>query len=346
MPQPISNQDAGLQALQDALGTSLKLLRWALLLIFVAYLASGVFVVRQHERAFVLVFGKIAGTADHRVKDPGLHWTLPRPFSTIVRVPVERVQSLSSPTFWHSAQESFTQEEPRADSETLNPETDGYILTGDANILHARWAVRFTVQDPERYLFAIADTDQAVQRELDRAVVKASAGFAIDRALRTDMATLRDQVAFELDRRCADLGLGIRVQGVDLLANIPPLQVSDAFDDVVQAEQERDKQISEARAYAARTMNESTGEAGRLRVEGETYKRRTISEISADADAFQRVYEKYRRNPSVFTQTLLQDTLRRSLAGVEQKYVVHATKANAQEIRLQLGPEANMENEE
>ena len=42
------------QALADALNVSFRILRYAMLLVVVAYLLSGVFVVGQHERAFVL----------------------------------------------------------------------------------------------------------------------------------------------------------------------------------------------------------------------------------------------------------------------------------------------------
>lgn len=335
---PTTDTDPGLQALGDALNASFRAFRWLLILLLAGYLASGIFVVAQHEKALVLRFGRIAGVGNERIKQPGLHWTLPRPFCEIVRVPAERVQSLATDTFWHRRSAEFQDDDANAPGLTLQPERDGYLLTGDANILHARWSVRFTVLDPETYILACRDRETALRDELDRAVTHVTARFPIDRALRTDIESFRSSVERELVARSRDLGLGIRVQGVDLLALIPPRQVARAFDEVVQSEQERDQKISEARAFAVRTRNETAGESARRLAEAQALQRAQVADISADADAFQRVLPQYVEQPDVFLQTLQQDRVRRALARTEQKFVIHR-KEGRQEIRLQLGRE-------
>lgn len=50
---------------------------FVLVAVFVAWLMSGVFVLKENERAAVLRLGKF-----HRVAGSGLHWTLPYPFET------------------------------------------------------------------------------------------------------------------------------------------------------------------------------------------------------------------------------------------------------------------------
>ena len=193
-------------------------------------------------------------------------------------------------------------------------------------------------------MFKIQDADTTIHRELDYAIVKTSAQFPIDRALRTDVETFRHAVEKTLRDRAASLNIGIKIQGIDLLNLAPPQQVAPAFADVIQAEQEQSKLISDARAYAARTQNEAIGQAERVRVEGETYKQQLLSKIQADANYFEQVYEKYVKAPDVVYSTLLQDTLRRTLSQVEQKYVVHTGEGD-QEIRLQLGPESKFSSE-
>lgn len=332
------NSNPGLQALGDALNLSFRAFRWVVFALLASYLASGIFVVKQYEKAFVLHFGRVAGLGQERIREPGLHWSLPRPFSEIVRVPAERIQTLSTATFWHGGDAEFQEEDANGASPTLNPESDGYLITGDANILHGRWSVRYTVSDPQAYVFNFADINRLLQNELDRTVTRVAGQMSIDRALRTGIEALREGVETELAARCRELGLGLKIQGVDVLALIPPRQVAQAFDRVVQAEQERSRQISEARAYATRTMNEAQGEAARRRVEGETAKRSQLAEISADADAFRQVYDQYQKNPMVFLETLKQDRVRRALSNVDQKFVVHS-RDGSREIRLQLGPE-------
>ena len=331
--------DSGSAALSDALNATFRALRIVMALLLAVYACSGIFIVKQHEKAFVLRFGRIIGAGEDRVKGPGLHWTLPRPFSEIVRVETERVQSLATRTFWYGANLEYQEEAAAQAGETLQPDRDGYNLTGDANLLHSTWSVRYTIDNPESALFGFNRIDSILHGELDRAIMKVTARFIIDRALRTDLESLREAVEVVVRQRAESLDLGIRVQGIDLLAIIPPRQVAQAFDDVVQAEQHRGQQISDARAYASRAINEARGEASRIRSEGEAYSKRLLSEIQSDADYFEQVYAKYRQNPETVRSTLLQDTVRRTLANVDQKYIVDGSGHLPPQIRLQLGRE-------
>ena len=327
--------DTGQAALTSALNASFRVLRWAMAFVVVAYIFSGVFTVGQHERAYVLVFGKIAGLGTDRLLEPGLHWTWPRPVAEIVRIPTERVQTVDSATFWYNDEKPLEGQPPH----TLRPGMDGYTLTGDANLIHSRWALRYTVVDPEIVSFRLTDLDSILQRELDHAVLKVTARFAVDQALRTDIEALRDAVDSELRRRAEALALGIRVGRVDVLALAPPRQIAGAFAAVIESEQERSSKISSARAAANRMLNEATGESARLVAEGEAYRRNVVASVSASADYFTKVYAQYQKNPDIIARTLWQDTLRRVLTGVDQKFLIHRDPTGNQQLRLLLNPE-------
>ncbi|MCX6996407.1 MAG: protease modulator HflK [Kiritimatiellaeota bacterium] len=333
--------DSGQQALGEALAVSFRVLRWMLGMLLILYLSSGFFIVQQHQKALVLVFGRVAGLGADRLKEPGLHWTFPPPVAEVVRVPAERVQTLETSSFWPKAgaldQPAGPDTEPAAP--TLKPGADGYTLTGDANLLHSRWAIRYTISDPETYLFRHAAIPAVLRAELDHAVIQASAGLPVDQALRTQVEAFRAAVENELRRRCEALFLGLRLQGLDVLALMPPRQVAAAFNAVVEAENERSTRISEARAYAARRTNEARGQAAQLRAEGATQKSRLLSQVSADADYFDKVLVEYAKNPDLILRTLRQDAVRRALAQVEQKFVVYRGADGQQEVRLQISPE-------
>ena len=57
---------------------------------------------------------------------------------------------------------------------TLKPGTDGCTLTGDANLIHSRWAVRYTISDPETFAFGWHDAVQVLHDEFDRAILASS----------------------------------------------------------------------------------------------------------------------------------------------------------------------------
>lgn len=176
-----------------------------------------------------------------------------------------------------------------------------------------------------------------LQRELDHAVVKCTARLPVDRALRTDVEALRAAVESEVRQRTETFG--VRIERVDVLAIAPPKQVAAAFAAVTESEQERSTKISTARKMATTTRNEAAGEAARIKSEGETYKRQVVAEVGASADYFTAVYAQYQKNPDIMARTLWQDSLRRALAGVDQKFLLHKNGKDRQELRLLLNPE-------
>ena len=90
---------------------------------------------------------------------------------------------------------------------------------------------------------------------------------------------------------------------------------------------------------AASLKDLTGGEAARLVSNAETYRIRLLSSVSADAAAFEKLVPQYLASPLTLRHVLLQDTLRRALAGADAKYLVRATPGGAQELRLQLAPE-------
>jgi membrane protease subunit HflK len=325
--------DAGGRALNEALGSAFRAMRVVMVLMALAYLASGVFVVRQHEKAIVLVFGRVSGIGDESIKGPGLHWTWPRPVTEIVRLPAERVQTLAVDSFWYQRAGDF--QDNAAPPSALRPESEGYAITGDANLLHTRWALRYTLAQPDTVAFRWSDVAVVLRQEVERAVTRVTATTPIDRALRTDLEGFRAAVEREVRGRLELLALGVRLQGMDILASAPPQQVAQAFEDVTRAEMERAKQISDARAYASRALNEAQGEKGRILSEGESYRQRIVSETGAQADYFAKVNEQYRQNPAIVKAALQRAAVQRALSGVDQKFVVGG---EGQEIRLQINP--------
>lgn len=341
MTQPAPESGSGQQALADALEQSFRLLRVAVVLLVLAYLGSGVFIVGQQEKAMVLVFGKARGLPGNQVLAPGFHWTWPRPVSEIVRFPAERIQDLATDTYWYN--EAGLDPDPRAidPQRPLAPGRDGYNLSGDANIFHTRWTLRYRVRDLRGYLFSVGNPEPLLRRELDRAIARASAGLSIDDALRMRMDEFRSQVERELRARMPALGLGIAVEGVDLTDALPPRQVLAAFNDVIDAEQEQSRQISEARAYATRTVNEARGGADRIRSEGQADARRRLDELRADADAFTRIRATFTDDRDTVLAALQADAVRRALARTGQRFVIPADPEGKQELRLQIGKPAS-----
>jgi len=326
-------QEAGLDALSDALQLSFKLLRYVMAAAFVAYFATGIYVVKQHEKAFVLNFGKVAGFGQHRVKGPGLHWTWPRPISEVVKVPSERVQTLVSNEFIYEMDAEGNPANVRG-AAILE---DGYSVSGDANIFHSEWELRYTISDPEQYAFKWEDAKHVLKYALHRAAIKVSSSIPIDDAIRKGIEGYRASVENTLRKSIEDMGLGVKIQGLDLTAVLPPHKVRDSFLQVITAENNKYEQITSAKAYLNTSKVEAQGEAERIVFEGESAKQQIISELQGDVNYFKKVLVKYIENPEVIRKTLLQDGLRRTLKQVDEKYIMDKDE---NELRIFLAPES------
>ena len=83
-PEPMMPEDAGSQALSDALRSSFAIVRVIMVLLVVVFFASGVFTVPSQEKAIVLRFGRPVGSGEERLLGPGLHWSFPYPIDEVI----------------------------------------------------------------------------------------------------------------------------------------------------------------------------------------------------------------------------------------------------------------------
>jgi len=156
--------------------------------------------------------------------------------------------------------------------------------------------------------------------------------------LRLNIEGFRNAVDLALRERMDDVNIGLQVHRLDLLSVIPPRQVAAAFEEVIEAEQDRSRSVSAARAYAARVLNEAHGDGSRIASESRAARQRLVSEAGADIEYFTAVREAYGDHPSLIAPTLWQDRIRRILRGVDGLYVVHENADGQQELRLMVGP--------
>jgi membrane protease subunit HflK len=190
--KPVADElDAAGKSLSEALRLSFIILKIIMIVLVIAFLASGFKTVGPNEQALVLRFGKIQGVGEERLLGPGLHWIWPYPIDEIVRVPVESTIHLPIDSFWYheSAQERISGQTRIRPTDPLKPLEDGYCLTrgeqeintallserpdegveltpsdnsnlqqsgqdiegSDYNIVHTRWQLTYKIDNPERF---------------------------------------------------------------------------------------------------------------------------------------------------------------------------------------------------
>ncbi|XAL99737.1 SPFH domain-containing protein [Phycisphaeraceae bacterium D3-23] len=258
--------DTAQQSLSDALGVSFTVLKGLLFVLIVVYLLSGIFQVSEGNEAVRLRFGERIGTYK-----PGWHFGLPFPIEEIVQVPVTEQQLTIDKSFWYDDPEGNGA--AAAARRPLNPLTDGFLITGDANVVHMKFNVSFKIADAEGqsgvgdYIENVGDTERAqqiVRMATERGIVIAMASADAKQVINRQAAS-QVTVALRLANEVlSDLNTGLVIQQIRVDSPSPPVQIQEsAYRLVSAAEQDRGTVIQNARQSAAETLNGVAGGAHR-----------------------------------------------------------------------------------
>ncbi len=365
MANPDNHQDPravghGTEALLVALNVGFRILRYLLLVMLIAYLFSGFFILGPNEQAYVLRFGRISGEPGEQVLASGRwHIALPKYMSEVVRVPTGEVQNLVTEHFWNREADRNIMTNPDQPQEAppegqgLNPgvDSDGYMLTADSNILHTRWQLYYYITDPIAYTTNYANPRQVIKSAMETVILRNMATVNIEDALYTGSsllaASISEQLAIELRR----LEVGVEVTdkpGLVFLDKRPPRAAQSAFNLVLEADQQQDARIEAAKGNYNRVIAAARGEQQRLILEAGAYGNTLISKAEADAAYMTSILQQIQliqqtnqqnpdspqRDPASILLTLYVDTILDVLNKVQSKYVVYP----GQEVRILTGP--------
>jgi membrane protease subunit HflK len=334
-------EDAGSQALAEALRSSFVIVKVVLIIMVLVFLGSGFFVVQPQEKAVILRLGKPVGAGDKVLLEPGPHWSFPYPIDEVVRIAVGQVQTIRSTVGWYrttAAMEATGALPPP--QESLNPAQEGYVLTADGNIIHVRGEVRYRIAEPGLdYKFAFVDASNAVLNAFNNALIYASATYTADDALSRDVGGFRERVRLHLEKTISEQKLGIAVDQIDVQASAP-LKLREAFAAVSEAEARRGKTLLDARSAANQALNQARSEAAIRRAAGEGDKTRMVQFVDAEASRFKSLLPEYRKNPELFRSMRRLEAFQRIFTNAQvEKFMVPTRHGNPPELRIQLNRE-------
>jgi regulator of protease activity HflC (stomatin/prohibitin superfamily) len=357
---------AGLHALVRMLHVIFIGLRVLIVGIFVWLVFSGIFFVREHEEAMLFRFGKLVKKNNQELLTSGhWYWAWPYPIDRVQRISAQRSATVVTKQFWVKGDPN-QQMAGSPEESALIPGQDGYLVTGDANIMHMLWSVTYRVPNAKTYYLNLYQDPETLPGEqpkrkrgaeaiiedlLSNAVVQEVANWKVEDVL-TISRRQGDEVREGLDvavrqrlQKIIDkLDLGIELQQVSVINPQPPMATQNAFREVVDASQDYQTELEKAQAYASRKEAEVLGQSAKIQAEARAYKTRIVETVKANSEYFLKVLDEHRQNPETMLFSLYTDTLRDVLNRVENKYVIHSSQSGKQEVRLMLGPEPEKPN--
>lgn len=231
------------------------------------------------EQGIVTTLGKYSRTIG-----PGVSLTLPWP---IENVKVEDVTSIKRDTI------------PEGEAEKL-------MLTSDQNLVDISYLVRWNINDLKLYSFQLADPDTTVKEVAEAAMRASIAEVPLSEAMGgAGRALIEQNVRARMQAVLDAYRAGVLIQGVEIKKADPPQKVIDAFQKVTAAQQDAQREMSNAQAWAQQITARAQG----------------------DAAAFDKVYVQYKLAPEVTRRRMYYETMERVLSA-NDKVIIAAPGVN------------------
>jgi membrane protease subunit HflK len=281
-----------------------------LVLIGVAIAFSVVFTIQPEEVGIVLRFGKYS-----RAADPGLNFKMPAPFEQVLKVPVQRQlkQEFGFATEEAGVRTRYSERDFRSES---------LMLTGDLNVADVEWIAQYRVSDPYKYLFKVRNVTKTF-RDMNEAVMRAVVGDrSVDEVITVGRLEIEDDVKVKLQELCDRYETGIVVDQIVLQNVNPPDPVKPSFNEVNQAEQERERSINDARGEYNRVIPKARGEAAQVIEQARGYAIDRVNRAKGDAALFEEVFAAYRRAPEVTRRRIFLETMETIYPAMQRKILL------------------------
>lgn len=228
-------------------------------------ITTSVHQIDPQERGIVTRFGRYSGTLG-----PGIGLTLPAPVDVVTRVNVDQINSFDVP-------ESGGQ---------------NLLLTGDRNLADLAYSVRWSVRDPELFLFGFANPEDTIREVAQSAMREEIGRVTMDEATGPLRSQIEARVTGRLQAILDHYRSGVVVQGVAIKQADPPQAVAEAVKLVSAAQEQAQTDLNNAHAYAEQVD----------------------ANAKSAAAAFDKVYETYKLAPEVTRKRMYYETMEAVLA--------------------------------
>ena len=242
----------------------------------IIWVIAGFYTVKEADRGVVLRFGNF-----HTLVESGLHWR-PVFVDTVEHVDVNNIRSDS---------------------------TEGFMLTQDENVVVVQLDVQYRVVDPRNYLFNVDNADQVLSRATDSALRYVVGHTTMDEVLTRGREDVRARTLDLLERTIDPYSMGLQIVDINLLPARPPEEVKEAFDDAIAAQEDEERFIREAEAYAREVEPLARGQVRRMLQEAQAYKEQIILEAQGEVARFNELLPQYENAPQVTRERIYLDTL-------------------------------------
>lgn len=250
---------------------------------------------------------------------PGLHFKLPMGIDSATLVPVKRQLKQEFGFSTDGAADPFQRP------------TDGRLetemVTGDLNAALVEWVVQYRISDPVKFLFEVREP-RATLRYVSESVMREVVGDrTVDEVITIGRQEIESEALIGMQAVSSKYAMGISIDQVQLKNINPPEPVQSSFNEVNQAQQEKEKLINEARRDYNKVIPLARGEKDQRIREADGYRIKRVNEAEGDALRFNALFVEYLLAPEVTRRRIYLETMQSVLPGIRSKIIVDSSSS-------------------
>lgn len=278
----------------------LNWLKYLIIAAFFIYLLSGFYRIKPFEIGIMRFWGRVI---NDRV-GPGLHYALPYPFTKLDKIKVQERKRIAV-GFEFSDQVVGRRSNP----------LQGEFISGDENILNLEMVLQYFIISPVEYLLRVENSEALIRSFAKTNLTQILSEMEVDDILKGEgkvliQSRVLQQIQSDLDR-IMNNQKSVQITSINLQKVSPPLEVADAFKDVVTARQDRDRLINEAEGYRYDALPKTRGRAAEIIQQAEGYKQERINQAKGDTERFMKMAKEYRLKGNITSSRLYLETMER-----------------------------------
>jgi len=267
------------------------------------------FTVPSDSVAVVQRFGKYL-----KEVPPGLHFKLPLGIDVATIVPVKR--QLKQEFGFATAGATDPYQIPR------DAKQETQMVTGDLNAALVEWVVQYRISDPVKFLFDVREP-RGTLRDVSESVMREVVGDrTVDEVITIGRQEIETEALTKMQALATKYAMGISIDQVQLKNINPPEPVQASFNEVNQAQQDKEKLINEARRDYNKVIPLAEGEKDQRIREADGYRLKRINEAEGDAARFSALLAEYIKAPEVTRRRIYIETLQDVMPGIRSKIIV------------------------
>ena len=252
---------------------------------------NSVYVVSETQQAVVTTFGKVQST-----QGAGMHIKMPF---------IQEVKKVDIST--HGSSIGYYTE---TKNQNYGADENPQMITSDFNLINVDFYMEYKVNDAVAYLYN-SEQPEIILNDIAMSSIRAViSDFPVDEVMTTAKGQIQQRIKEKVSQELEMRNIGLQLVNILIQDVEPPTtDVLNAFKAVETAKQNADTTINAAKKYKNEQLPIAEAEADKIIQQAEATKQGRIAEAEGQVSRFNKMYEEYKKFPTITKQRLFYEVM-------------------------------------